>query len=52
MLHELFDPLGTFLLLVSQHLRCLAQVGRSHDEVGVMLEEAVEVGLHHLEVPL
>ena len=52
MLHELFDPLGAFLLLVSQHLRYLAQVRRSHDEVGVVLEEPVEVGLHHLEVLL
>lgn len=52
MLHELFDPLGAFLLLVSQHLRRLAQVRSSHDKVGVVLEEAMEIRLHHLEVLL
>lgn len=52
MLHELFYPPGTLLLLVSQRFRCFAEVRRGHDKVGVVLQEAVEVGLHHLKVLL
>lgn len=36
-------------LLVSQSLGCLSQLGLSHDEVRVVLQESVEVCLHHLE---
>lgn len=51
-LQELLDPVRALLLLVPERLGRLSEFGTCHDEVGVVLKEAVQVGLDHLEASL